>query len=322
MTSAVLRPFAGESDISRIAELIAACQAVDDVETPYLASLSELRESLLDPTPDWTREVALWESGSDLVALALFRVPSSGEGHNLYFWFTVHPSARDSDLAAAILAWADGRASDLQGPNAALMTAARDDDHWRLATLPALGFSPNRVFLRMVRQLDDGLPASSPPPGYQIRPVTGPDEVEAWVELYNASFADHWEHTDATPDQHRLHIGRANYRRDLDLVAVAPDGTLAAFCACSIDDHDNGRREAWLHLIGTHPAHRRRGLASALIAAGLTALRTHGLPEAKLGVDAESPTSANTLYASLGFTTTKSTTAFRRPVGEVMAGNE
>lgn len=319
MTSAVLRPFAGESDIARISELIATCQAVDDVDNPYLATLDELRETLLEPAPGWTREVALWEADSDLVALALFRVTDSGEGHNVYFWFTVHPSARERDLPAAILAWANERASDLQGPDAALMTAARDDDTWRLAVLPTLGFTPTRVFLRMVRQLDDELPDSPPPPGYQIRPVTGPDEVDAWVDLYNVSFADHWEHTDATPEQHRIQIGRPSYRRDLDLVAVASDGSLAAFCACWINDHDDSRREAWINLVGTHPAHRRRGLASALIAAGLTALRTEGLPEAMLGVDAESPTSANTLYASLGFSVTKTTTVFRRPVGGVVS---
>lgn len=315
MTSAVRRPFAGESDISRIAGLIASCQAVDRVESPYLNALHELREALLEPTAGWMREVALWESGSDLVAFAMFKAPPSGVGDDVFFWFTVHPSARETDIAADILAWAAERASVAVGLDAVLMTAAREDDRWRLALLSRLSFAPIRVFLRMVRKLDDDLAVLSPPAGYQTRPVAGLDEVDAWVDLYNSSFADHWEHIDMTPEERRIDIGRDRYRGDLDLVAVAPDGTLAAFCSCGISNHDDGSREAWINLVGTRPIQRRRGLAGALITAGLAALRADGMTEAKLGVDAKSPTNATTLYESLGFVVTSTTTVFRRAVG-------
>jgi mycothiol synthase len=321
MTSAIRRPFAGESDIPRLSALIAACQAMDRVDSPYLSSLHELRETLLDPTLGWTREVALWESGSEIVAFAFFWVPPSAEGHDVYLWFSVHPSAREGDLTSGIVAWAAERASVLAGPDAVLMASAREDDHWRLASLSTFGFTPIRVFLRMVRKLDDDLPVPSPPSGYQIRPVAGLDELDAWVDLFNAAFADHWNHIPLTSEEHRIQLGRAHYRQDLDLVVVAPDGTLAAFCSCAIKDHDDGRREAWIDLVGTRPAYRRRGLASAVIAAGLTALRAHGPTEAKLGVDAESPTSATALYESLGFAVAKTTTVFRRPVRETRAGN-
>jgi mycothiol synthase len=183
-----------------------------------------------------------------------------------------------------------------------------------MGLIPTFGFAPVRYFLRMRRRLDDSLPAVSAPAGYVVRPLSAEDEVEAWVELFNLAFADHWEHHPLTAEERRHQLGRPSHLPDLDLVAVAPDGALAAFCANTINTLDDGSAESWIDLVGTHPAHRRRGLARALIAHALSALRTKGMREARLGVDAESPTGATSLYDALGFTVTKTITVFRRPV--------
>src|SRR4029453_5957692 len=104
-------------------------------------------------------------------------------------------------------------------------------------------FAPVRYFLRMVRRLDESLPVIPSPSGYQIRPFAGLDEVDAWVALSNAAFADHWEHYDTTAEHSGLGMARPPYRPGLDLVAVAPDGALAAFCSCEISDLDDGSRD-------------------------------------------------------------------------------
>ena len=85
------------------------------------------------------------------------------------------------------------------------------------------------------------------------------------------------------------------YRRDLDLVAVAPDGELAAFCTVWFDDV---LRSAVFEPVGTHPAHQRRGLGKAVMTEGLRRA-------ARLGATVASVSSysagAHALYASLGF---------------------
>ena len=56
------------------------------------------------------------------------------------------------------------------------------------------------------------------------------------------------------------------YRRDLDIVAVAEDGELAAFCTVWFDDVT---RTAVFEPIGTHPNHQKRGLGKAVMSEGL-----------------------------------------------------
>ena len=71
-----------------------------------------------------------------------------------------------------------------------------------------------------------------------------------------------------------------------DLASVAllrPDGELAAFCVCGMDNEGVGYTDP----IGTHPRHRRLGLAKAVVAAGLVALREAGAPTAELGTSSE-----------------------------------
>jgi ribosomal protein S18 acetylase RimI-like enzyme len=54
--------------------------------------------------------------------------------------------------------------------------------------------------------------------------------------------------------------------------------------------------------LGTLRSHRKRGIASALVLTACRAFREQGFTHAALGVDSESPTGANRLYQTLGFT--------------------
>jgi ribosomal protein S18 acetylase RimI-like enzyme len=86
------------------------------------------------------------------------------------------------------------------------------------------------------------------------------------------------------------------YRRDLDLVAVAPDGELAGFCTAWLDDLT---RVGAFEPVGTAPAHRRRGLGKALLCEGLRRLEWLGATTVHVGSYDEP---AHALYASVGFT--------------------
>jgi mycothiol synthase len=71
-----------------------------------------------------------------------------------------------------------------------------------------------------------------------------------------------------------------------------------------------GATNSYIDLIGVVRAHRRRGIAPAVVDATLAAIAAAGLERAVLDVDTASPTGANTLYEGLGFHATERMVAF------------
>lgn len=311
----ILRPFRGEEDLQPIGALLSASQSVDRLVQP--TTHERLRDDLLKPTGGWRRDVGLWERETDgqLMGFALIWSPPQDAIRDAYFWFLIHPEARDSDLVDCAFAWAEERTRATSGPDATLTVSASEDDRWRHQAISRFDFTIERYFLRMRRDLQEPLPAITIPDGYAIRPIAGPEETEQWVDLFNSSWADHWEHIDLTVDERRVEQSQESYRPDLDLVAVAPDGTFAGFCSGTVSRMDDGQFQPWISLVGTHAAHRRRGLARALIATAFSAFHAEGFKEAFLSVDADSPTSAGSVYEALGFRVLQRITVFRRPVG-------
>ena len=85
------------------------------------------------------------------------------------------------------------------------------------------------------------------------------------------------------------------YRRDLDIVGIAPDGGVASFCTIWFDDVT---RTAYFEPVGTSPIHQRRGLGKAVMCEGLRRLKRMGAIMAFVG--GYTP-AANALYSSVGF---------------------
>ena len=87
------------------------------------------------------------------------------------------------------------------------------------------------------------------------------------------------------------------YRADLDCVVEAPDGSFAAYALAWLDA-ENAVGE--LEPVGTHPDHRRRGLASAPSACSRsTGCASKARPAQSSTRAADEP--AKALYESIGF---------------------
>jgi ribosomal protein S18 acetylase RimI-like enzyme len=89
------------------------------------------------------------------------------------------------------------------------------------------------------------------------------------------------------------------YRPDLDLIAVAADGTVAAFCTLWFDPIN---RVGEIEPLGCRAAHRRRGLAHALVLEGLRRLQGYDARYVTVFYGSEPEDQpARHFYASLGF---------------------
>lgn len=291
--------YRGPADLSRMIDLLVAGRLAGTIDRWPTLSTLRLRMS----QPGHQAETRLWEARDG--RLLGFATLTIGEGqHRLHL-------ARQPGLAewtarallSAMLDWAIARSqqiSAMSGEPAHLAIAADERDILLWAVLDRERFQPaGWQILRMVRPLDEPLPPPAPPPGYAVRPLAGESELERWIALHEAAFGA----PGPTVEYRRAFMRSAAYQANLDLVAVAPDGTLAAFCVGTIDHEENrrtGRREGWTEPIGTHPAYRRQGLARATILTALHRLRDQGLRAAVLGCRSDNP-GARQLYQSLGY---------------------
>lgn len=180
------------------------------------------------------------------------------------------------------------RRNQEKGETQTLDASALESDLARLAFLERHGFArQSETSLLMAHPLDQPFPEPQLPAGFFIRPVGGEAELEAYVALHLLAFGTE----NMTVEYRRAIMSAPDYLPELDLVVVAPDGELAAFCVCQIFPDDtprgSGHKEGWTDPLGTHPAYQRRGLAKALILTGMRLLRGRGLDTALLGTSSE-----------------------------------
>jgi len=147
------------------------------------------------------------------------------------------------------------------------------------------------------RLMSEPIPDRPIPEGFTVRAIRGEMEFPARSWLSWRAF-----HPDDTNDKYEgwewyRNIQRAPlYRRELDLVAVAPDGELAAFGTVWFDDVT---RAAAFEPMGTSPEYQQRGLASVVMIEGLRRLRLKGAETAFVGSWNDA---THRLYGSMGFT--------------------
>jgi ribosomal protein S18 acetylase RimI-like enzyme len=165
----------------------------------------------------------------------------------------------------------------------------------RIAMLENLGFvRENLRTLHYARSLDEPFVEYAFPQGFSLRCVAGEHEVESLVALHRAAFG-----TDNMTVEQRLAMMHAPYyERELDFVAIAPDGELSAFCSCGLEEGE--QRVGYTDPIGTHPRYRRLGLGKAIVTAGLHALKDRGANKVVLGTSSEN-IAMQRLAEALGF---------------------
>jgi len=161
-----------------------------------------------------------------------------------------------------------------------------------------LGLQFIRPWWRMDMSLLDELPEPIPVAGYELRDG---DRVAAggWSGVHNRSFEDHWRFSP------RLEVELVTGRPPrLSLMATTRAGSPVAMTLGQLESYDQDPRPQPVGIVssvGTVAEHRRRGLATWLVAAELIRLRAEGARSASLYVDGWNETRAFDVYRKLGF---------------------
>ncbi len=223
---------------------------------------------------------------------------------------------------AAILDWAETRSRAVAAglppnPPTSLGAFLNEETPDHRAILEARGYRAVRFFFGMVRPTLDDLPELPLPPGVEVRAVH-PEHLRAIWEAEVAAFSGHWGAGADDASEARWEGFRGEPLNDLSLWQVAWAGdAVVGMVRPYVNPGDLevlGVRRGWCENISTHADWRGRGIAKALIARALVALRERGMTEAALGVDAENETGALGVYQSMGFVERTRKTDFRRPL--------
>jgi mycothiol synthase len=287
------RPYRGDDDAWRLRAFLRAAFLAHDrrARSWHVARFDYARwHASLNVAGVPLEDVAfLWEEGGEVVGLVM---PEGGPGEA---HLSIHPQRRSAGLEAEMLDVAEERLSEPSDGGRRLVVWAMADDDGRRSELERRGYVRHgAVETQWRRRLDRALPPAPVAPGYVVRPVG--DGLELLERCYASGLAFHDGDTRIAvdnrddPSWYRNVQTAPLYRRDLDLVAVAPDGAIAAFCTVWFDDVT---RSAYLEPVATVPAHRRRGLGRAVATEGLRQARRLG---ADLALVFGYTTDANDLY--------------------------
>jgi len=212
----------------------------------------------------------LWETDDGKLAAVLHAI-DKGEAY-----LQVHPAFRSAELENEMFACAEQHLFNTDNTGRRILFALADeDDPLRATILKERGYTyRDKPVYRWWRDIDEPLPEVRMALGYTIRSMGDASDFYArsWAS-WRAFHPDESDEGFGGGDWYANMQSAPLYRRDLDIVAEAPNGEIAAFSTIWYDDVN---RSAVCVLVGTAPEYQRLGLGKAVITEGLRRLQHMG----------------------------------------------
>jgi mycothiol synthase len=258
------RPFAAtgpSADLTQMLALVQECWRNGGPHAHY--DVGDLPWRLRDAK--YADVLRLWFDGDSTLA-------GFSEFENSALDLQVHPNYIDA-LEPHILTWAEAEATRLMpigGQPAPLQTLAHPGETGFIALLKSRGFRAEEAhYCKHMGSIHAEIPVPPLPEGFTVRHLRGEEEIEARVQAHR----DGWQTTKMTLEAYRRLMAMPGYRPELDIVAVAPDGTLVACCNCWVDAENH---VAEFEPVATHAAYRQLGLGRAIIRYGQRQMQRYG----------------------------------------------
>jgi len=292
------------TDLPAIATILDAVW--NDLGQPIVHTVEELQEEFSSESTSLD-DVLVWDNSTgEPVGVGYTLLLAGDDLARCYLFGGVHPGARRRGIGTELIDHLIARASErlrASGSRRLVMRTHRPSTSTAAASiLSARGFTVARYFTDMHRSTTEP-PTVDLPDGYEIATWDN-ERAEELRELKNLAFSDHWGSTPSSVESWDETTSSSPTRLDLSRTVSTANGEIVGLLLTRrhpSDDEILGAPYAWMDLIATHPAHRGRGIAAAMIADALRAYREEGISRAALEVDADSPTGADRLYVGLGF---------------------
>ena len=209
-------------------------------------------------------------------------------------------SLRGDGIEERLLAW-------LEACSAPLEHYCPDVDPPLSALFARRGWTAERRFWRMRRELDAPSPAPVWPAGVEVHDLRRPDDERPVHALVQACFAEiGGEHERPFEQWAAYLLDTDRFDPALCLVATVDGRVVGAALGTATPEH------GFVRQLAVDPSQRGRGLALALLHESFRRHRDRGLPATVLGVDAGNPTGALALYEKAGMRVVEQFTRWER----------
>jgi len=267
---------------------------------PYV-TVDEVRAHMDNLVRDHTEDARALFADGELVAFGDLPTPPDG-GFRLDLEGGVDPGWRGRGIGRDLLDWQLRRAAEIHAEVAPerdweIHIGTADTDAEAIRLYRHFGFGPIRYWFDMVAPTT-GVPDVPAPEGLAIvgyGPGRDPELYAAHIE----AFADHWGFQARGEEPWLgLTVRAGDFLPGLSRLALTGDGEIAGYVLTYASPEAH---RAYVGQVGVRRPWRRRGLAAAMLAEVLTACGEAGYEVVNLGVDAENPTGAVSVYERVGF---------------------
>jgi len=192
--------------------------------------------------------------------------------------------------------------------------AADSEKDW-ISVLTSEGYGAFRYSFKMVRPNLENVPNLPLPEGIEVRPVE-PEHYQAIISAWNEAIKDMRSQIPMSNEVFQAFQKLPIFDPSIWQIAWHENaivGTVMNY----INEQENmeyKRKRGYVEGISVQRPFRGRGIAKALIARSFGVLKDRGMTEAALGVDAENPSGAVSLYKKMGFQTQKRTVSYKKPM--------
>jgi GNAT superfamily N-acetyltransferase len=287
--SARMRKYTGNRDYLQIDEFLLRHYQSGNRDGNWLEPAWEYMHfhPLLDQSS--LNKIGVWEDDGTMVGVCHYEW-RLGEA-----FFQIHPAYRH--LRVEMLDYAErflfGRSRKDGRKYLCAYVDARDEEFKAVVTLR--GYQRDKESDRPLSKLviPEPFPAISLPDGFVLKSLA--DECD-WAKVNRVLWRG-FDNEGVAPasfediEERRKMFDTPKARRDLKIVAAAPDGEFAALCGMF---YEPTHRYAYVEPVATDPAYRRLGLGKAVVLEGIRRCAELGAQQAYVGSNLE-------FYQALGF---------------------
>jgi GNAT superfamily N-acetyltransferase len=314
------RQFRGESDYPIMVSLIEQSSTVDKTETTIT----------VDEIANWFAHLENCDPFEDILFIEVDGKPvgvsmaywEEDPNDNLYYeYFAVLlPEWRGKGLRHIMVRFSEGRLREMarsypeEKSKKFWVFCEETETHLR-SVLEDEGYQVFRYGFYLVCPTLEDIPDLQLPEGIEVRPVT-PDQYPAIISAWNEACKELRGTIPFSDEGFKEWQNDPTFDPSLWQIAWHGD-TVIGTTFCFINEHENSefnRKRGHTELISVAKPWRGQGIAKALMARGMKALKERGMTEAALGVDAGNPSGALRLYETMGFQITKRVMYYWKPL--------